>query len=354
MKNMSIRLKCNKCHHEFTVVKLGSDLSCPFCSSANISAKTGAYLISTPLLKKLIVVEIIVITLIISLIAVRYSEGPKIKNVVANKKDHLINVAVNTSLLKTKLEYSFDNGKTYQNNNVYKVTQPGTYKIIVRDERNRKNEWNIPVTFSDEDFEILAEHSSPDLLILPPQITGVELINESIQDRRDGQIIIHSIDGRKPIRYSIDGGLTFSDDSIFSNLEPGRHTVYVVDNDSQIDTWPDPILLIQGAYKEAEFARHQPPSLHKVENILNKFFSDPDNNILRDSLQGYFVNQTMNVECELIDIPPNTPYQLFQFLQRRYEGQPGSKRIQVLDIGYDNMNRINKLKVKETRVLTGS
>jgi hypothetical protein len=59
----------------------------------------------------------------------------------------------------------------------------------------------------------------------------------------------------------------------------------------------------------------------------------------------------MNVDCELIGIPPNTPYQLFQFLQRRYEGQPGSKRIQVLDIGYDNMNRINKLKIMETRVL---
>lgn len=351
---MSIRLKCNKCHHEFTVKKLGSDLSCPFCNSANISKKTGAYLISTPLLKKLIIIEVIAIILIMSLIAVRYSEGPKIKKVVANREDHLINVTVNTSLINTKLEYSFDNGKTYQNINVFKVTQPGTYKIIVRDNRNRKHEWDIPVIFSDEDFEILSAESSPYLLFPPPQIKGVELINESIQGMHDAQIIIHSVDGRKPIRYSIDGGLSFSNDSIFSNLKPGEYTVYVVDNDSQIDTWPDPVLLIQGADKKAELVRYQPPSIHMVENILNKLFSDPDNNILRDSLQGYFVNQTMNVDCELVGIPPNTPYQLFQFLQRRYEGQPGSKRIEVLDIEYDNMNRINKLKVKETRVLTGS
>jgi len=351
---MSIRLKCNTCHHEFTVRELGSDQQCPFCSSTSISKITGAYLISTPLLKKLIISEIIVIALIMAMITLRYLEGPKIKKVVANKNDHLISISVKAALSKRKLEYSMDNGKTYHNNNILKVTKPGTYRIVVRDENRRKKEWDIPVIFSDEDFEIFATQSVADFSAPPPQITGVEFVNESIQGMNDGQIIIHTIDGRKPIRYSIDGGQTFSDDSIFSNLEPERYSIYVVDNDSQINTWPDPVLINQGVVVTEEDIHSQLPSRNLVESILNRLFSDPENNALRDSLQSYFVSQTMNVDCELVGIPPNTPYQLFQFLQRRYEGQPGSKRIQVLDIGYNNKNLINRLQIRETRGLSNN
>ncbi|MBN1182525.1 MAG: hypothetical protein JXB49_09585 [Bacteroidales bacterium] len=351
---MSISLKCNICHHDFTVRKFESNQTCPVCGSTNVFKKSGEYLVSTPLLKKLILTEIILIIIIVSAILLFNVEGPRISKVETNKEDHLINVTVKASLLNRRLEYSFDNGKTYQNKNNFKVQQPGTYIIIVRDDKNKKNEWGIPVTFSDEDFDTYRTQSVAASSAPPPQITGVEPVNESLPGMNDGQIIIHTVDGEKPIRYSIDGGQSFSDDSIFGNLEDGSYTVYVVDNDSQIDTWPDPVILNQGVVETAEQTQSQPPSPNMVENLLNELFSDPENRTLRDSLQSYFVSQTMNVECELVDIPPNTPYQLFQFLQRRYEGQPGSKRIHVLEIGYDNMNRINLLRIRETRVLSNN
>ena len=346
---MSISLICNVCHHCFTVRKSESNHICPVCGSINVSKRSSDYFVSTPLLKKLILSEILLIAFIVAAISLFSFDVPRITKVETDKEDHSINVTVKSSFSKRRLEYSFDNGKTYQNNNSYKVQKPGTYIIVVRDDKNRKNEWEIPVTFNDEDFDTDNTQSiAAASFNYPPQITGVETINESIQGLNDGQIIIHTVHGDKPIRYSIDGGFSFSSDSIFSNLEPDSYSISVVDEASHIDKWTDPVLINQGV---AETEKSQAPSRNHVENLLNRLFSDPDNKILRDSLQSFFANQTMNVDCELIGIPPNTPYQLFQFLQRRYEGQPGSKRIQVLDIGYDNMNRINKLKIMETRVL---
>jgi len=244
------------------------------------------------------------------------------------------------------MEYSFDNGKTFQNNRTYYVKQPGTYIIVVRDYKNRKAVWGIPEVFNKEDLDLIDPSTSPAL----PQITGVEPIDETVQGSNGGKIIIHSIYGKKPIRYSINGGQSFFSDSIFSNLSPGRYNIYIIDDASHIDTWPDPITLIQGIAPTEEHSTLPPPSKSMIENKLNRLFAEPDNTSLKDSVQGYFISQTMNVECELVGIPPNTPYQLYQFLQRRYEGQPGTKRIQVLDIGYDNMRRINRLSIRETRI----
>jgi hypothetical protein len=304
------------------------------------------------LLKKLILSELILIALVLIIATLRLVEGPKISTVKVNLDEHSINVMAKASFLKGRLEYSFDNGKTYQNKDNIQVQQPGSYIIVLRDNKGRKDVWETPVIFTDKDFEGFAMPAAHPPSAQAPQITGVEPINESIQGMNDGQIIIHTAYGHKPIRYSIDGGQSFSDDSIFSNLEPGIYSVSVVDNDSHIGTWPDPVQIDQGFINTEEEIRSQPPSQTQVESLLNSLFLDPENNSLRDSLQGYFVSQTMIVECELIGIPPNTPYQLFQFLQRRFEGQPGSKRIQVLDIGYDNMNRINSMRIRETRALS--
>jgi len=331
---------------------LAVNQTCPVCGSTNISKKSSEYLISTPLLKKLILIELLLIAFILTIVTLRYLDGPIIRNVDVDIKNHSIQVITKASIFQRKLEYSFDNGKTYQTNSNLQVQQPGTYAIVIRNDKDRKSVWQTPITFTENDFDMattaLIIHSDAQ----PPHITGVEPINESIQGINDGQIVIHIIDGKKPIRYSIDGGLSFSDDSIFSNLEPGRYSVYVIDDDSQIDTWPDPVLLSQGSSEAIVESRLVPPSLNDVETLLNRLFSDPENDTLRDSLQSYFISQTMNVDCELIGIPPNTPYQLFQFLQRRYEGQPGSKRIEVLDIGYNDMNRVNKLRIRESRVST--
>jgi hypothetical protein len=296
-------------------------------------------------LKKLILAELILIVLVLTIFILN-SGDLKISSVNIDKKEHSIYVTVNTASLKRNLEYSFNSGKTYQNNRNFYVQQPGTYIIVVKDNKNRKAVWDVPITFSEEDFNIMTDPA----IIQPPHIKGVEPVNETVKGKNDGKIFIHAVGGKKPIKFSIDGGPTLSDDSIFINLSPGSYNVYIIDDASHIENYFDPITISQGLPLPEEHIKIQSQTRSMIESKLNRLFADPDNTLLRDSIQGYFINQTMNVECELVDIPPNTPYQLYQFLQRRYEGQPGTKRIEVLDVGYDHLKRINKLKVKETRV----
>lgn len=343
---MSASFECRTCNHNFSAKKFNKNLICPFCGSEDIFEKSTEYLISTTLLKKLILTELILIVIILGILIIRQNDGPKISKVEIDKAHQIISVTVKSSSLGRELEYSFNNGKTYQNNKSYYVRQPGTYIIVVRDFKNRKTVWNIPVTFNKDEIN----HSVDPAIIPPPQITGVEPGNETVQGGNDGRIIIHTINGKKPIKYSLDGGKSFSNDSIFNNLAPGKYNIYIIDDASHIDTWSDPIILTQGITGPEEHITLQTQTRSMIENKLNRLFSEPDNTLLKDSIQKLFINQTMYVECELIDIPPKTPYQLYQFLQRRYEGQPGTKRIQVLDIGYDPLKRINKLKVRETRV----
>lgn len=342
---MSTSFECKTCHYSFTIKKFNKNLRCPFCGSGDLFVKPVDYLISVALLKKLILVELILVVIVLT-IFILTSRDLKISSVDINKKNNSISVTLNSASLKRRVEYSFNSGKTYQNNRNFYVQQPGTYIIVVRDNKNRKDVWNIPITFSKEDLNAM---TGP-VRFQPPHIKGVEPVNETVKGKNDGKIIIHAIDGKKPIKYSIDGGNTLADDSIFINLSPGSYNVRIIDDASYIENYFEPINLSQGLPAPEPHTKIKPPSRFIIESKLNRLFAEPDNTLLRDSIQGYFINLTMNVDCELVDIPPNTPYQLYQFLQRRYEGQPGTKRIQVLDLGYDNMKHINKLRVKETRV----
>jgi len=46
----------------------------------------------------------------------------------------------------------------------------------------------------------------------------------------DGSVVIHATGGNTPYTYSIDGGLTFFSDSVFSNLPDTSYSVMVDDN----------------------------------------------------------------------------------------------------------------------------
>jgi hypothetical protein len=221
--------------------------------------------------------------------------------------------------------------------------------IVVRDDKKKTAAWAVPQIFTKEDFDKIDTAT-----IRPIQITGVEYIDETLKDKNDGQIKIHTINGKKPVKYSIDSGQNYLNDSIFNKLKPGKYFIQVEDGLGQIASWPDTISIIPGnsiviGDDSDDGSIFKRPLKEVVESKLDSLFSDPDNKVLRDAVLTFFPNQTMLIDCELIGIPQGTSYQLFQFLQRRFEGLAGSKRIVVLDIGYDASNHVNKLKVKEIK-----
>lgn len=345
---MSTGLICRNCHRRNDGTNLMEGNACPYCGSRDLARMNGDYLITSPTLKKLVLAEIIIIGILLGIIALR-TDGPRISKVTVDKESRSILVTVKKAFLKNSLEYSFDNGKTYQVNPVLIVTEPGTYSVVVKDKKGKRDYWQEQVVFSDENLpdQVTGTLSSV-TPSAPLQIRSVNLTNESGRGRNDGSISIHTINGRKPVRYSIDGGASFSFDSIFINLAPGRYNIMASDIDDHIDIYHDPVEVKEGLAASSGTSHYeQRPSVSLIEEKINRLFSDPENNALKDSLLRFFISQTMNVECELIGIPNNTPYQLFQFLQRRFEGQPGTKRVQIIDLGFDEMNRINRMRIRE-------
>lgn len=59
-------------------------------------------------------------------------------------------------------------------------------------------------------------------------ILNVDLVVENTNDQ-SGSILISASNGQAPYTYSIDGGLTFQDDPLFTNLTAGEYPVVVVD-----------------------------------------------------------------------------------------------------------------------------
>jgi hypothetical protein len=343
---MSSSFECNICHCKFTRRKDSVNLFCPLCYSRDILLKSSDFLISTPLLKRLIVGELVLIAIVLAMVLLHQHEGPRISRVNFDKANHTISVIVKGSALNKVLDYSIDYGKTYQNNKTFSVQNPGSYIIVVRDDKNRKTVWGDPIVFAEGDFSNTEATNS----ILPPHITGIEPVNETEYGEDNGRIIIHIRGGKKPVKYSIDGGQSLSNDSVFNNLKPEKYNIFIIDDDSHIDTYFEPITIEKGDIPQPLHILNPPQSKSLIEDKLNRLFADPDNTGLNDSIVRYFSSQTMKVDCELTGVSSNNPYQLYQFLQRRFDGEPGTKRLKVLEVGYDGQNRINKLKIKEISI----
>ncbi len=58
---------------------------------------------------------------------------------------------------------------------------------------------------------------------------GVSTERSSGEGESDGSMSIQPMDGMAPYQYSVDSGMTFQEDSIFSNLQGGAYTVVVLD-----------------------------------------------------------------------------------------------------------------------------
>lgn len=140
--------------------------------------------------------------------------GPSIDNVQANDPacgvdDGMIDITATGGT--APLQYSIDNGTTFQSTGTYIDLPPGTYDIVVIDASNCQS----------TDQAILASSTAPviDDITTTEASCGVS----------DGSITITASSGQAPLQYSINNGVSFQATSGFSNLAPGNYAIIVED-----------------------------------------------------------------------------------------------------------------------------
>ena len=110
----------------------------------------------------------------------------------------------------SQLEFSLDDGDTWQNDPCFENMSAGSYTVQVRS-----------ANFSDCQLTINTELIAPGA----PEILSVDASSASTCDNNDGSISIDASGSN--LEYSIDGGVTWSINNIFTDLSPGVYTIVV-------------------------------------------------------------------------------------------------------------------------------
>ncbi len=110
------------------------------------------------------------------------------------------------------LEYSIDNGVTYQSSNMFSSLGAGTYSIVVQDASN------CTATSS-------ATLAGPGAIT----ISNVASVDNTDCSMDNGGITITASGGTAPLQYSIDNGVTYQASNMFSGLGAGTYSIVVQD-----------------------------------------------------------------------------------------------------------------------------
>jgi len=117
------------------------------------------------------------------------------------------------------LQYSIDNGTTFQNGNVFNNLSPGNYDLVIQDANGCTLNGGAIV------------NSAPS-----PVISATPKVNVTCNGGTNGSITINSTGGTGVIQYSIDNGATYQAGNIFSNLPAGNYLVMIQDANGCTDT----------------------------------------------------------------------------------------------------------------------
>ncbi|MEO5571776.1 MAG: PKD domain-containing protein [Bacteroidia bacterium] len=111
------------------------------------------------------------------------------------------------------LNYSIDNGTTFQPSNVFNQLNAGTYNVVVQDQNNC-------IASS------LLQLSEPDSLIL-----NATFLNE-ICSNHNGSISVNATGGSTPYLFSGDSGLVYSSQTNYTSLNEGVYNIVVKDSNT--------------------------------------------------------------------------------------------------------------------------
>ncbi len=126
------------------------------------------------------------------------------------------------------VNYSINNGTSFQSSNVFNNLSPGTYTILVRFTKgNRTCEYSITVTITQ-----------------PALLVGQSEIVQQLSCVATGTIqAINVSGGTAPYQYSING-VTFQNSNVFANLNAGTYTITIRDANNCVTT-TNPITFVQ-------------------------------------------------------------------------------------------------------------
>ncbi|MEO8085539.1 MAG: gliding motility-associated C-terminal domain-containing protein [Bacteroidota bacterium] len=110
-------------------------------------------------------------------------------------------------------QYSIDGGTTWQFSNVFTNLPSGPLALTVRDASGCQRIRNYSVGGSSA-----------------PTVSSMNITDVACYGATDGGVVINTVGGIPPIKYSIDAGVTFSNSNIFTSLPSGNYTVVVKDN----------------------------------------------------------------------------------------------------------------------------
>lgn len=128
------------------------------------------------------------------------------------------------------LEYSINNGATWQTSALFSDLYSGYYTVWVRDENLCSVEYPMNPVFVDQPTEIV--------------IYQVDSTNVTTYGGNDGSITVMANGGTGILLYSIDNGATWQPSNTFEGLIAGGYYVQVIDaNGCVVTYWSNPVVI---------------------------------------------------------------------------------------------------------------
>ena len=134
--------------------------------------------------------------------------------------------SISLEMLGINLEYSFDDGLSYQTASVMEDLGAGTYMIRVRE---------IGYTDCFVDTTISLEEGPG------PSISSIEIMGSSGCTEGDGSLSIQA--AGENLAYSVDGGASFQDSATFMGLSQGTYFIVVQDQDNSSCSSSDTVVV---------------------------------------------------------------------------------------------------------------
>ena len=141
-------------------------------------------------------------------------------------------ITINVIGAITGVQYSIDNGVTFQTSNTFTGLAAGSYTVVVRDDNN------CPITQT-------VVLSNPNV----PVIDNIQVLQLTCAGN-NGSITISASAGAGSYTYSINGGTSFQSGNTFTNLAAGSYAIVVEDADgcsvtgsATLSTPPNPTIV---------------------------------------------------------------------------------------------------------------
>ena len=113
------------------------------------------------------------------------------------------------------LQYSIDNGVTFQASNVFGGLSAATYNVVVEDANGCQTTTTVTLNNAGA-----------------PTITNVAVVDPTCNGGTDGSITITATGGTGALQYSIDNGVTFQASNVFNGIGAATYNIVVEDANS--------------------------------------------------------------------------------------------------------------------------